>query len=72
MKTHQKKIKIEVNFNDFNELKYHLETILNRSKFGYKSDKKKDYSFEMLNLVEPRIEMINGIECQIFPSKMNF
>jgi tetrahydromethanopterin S-methyltransferase subunit G len=72
MKTHQKKIKIEVNFNDFNELKYHLETILNRSKFGYKSDKTQDYSFDVSDNIEPRIELVNGEKCMIIPSKMNF
>lgn len=72
MKSTPKKIKIEVKFNDVNELKYRLDTILNRARFGYKSDKTKDYSFEFQNVIEPRIEMINGIECEIYPSKMNF
>lgn len=72
MKSTPKKIKIEVNFNDVNELKFHLDTILNRARFGYKSDKTKDYSFELQNIVEPQIESINGIEYEIFPSKMNF
>ena len=72
MKATPKKMKIEVNFNDSNELKYHLDSILNKFRFGYKSEKTKDYYFELQNLIEPRIELVNGIECQIFPSKMNF
>lgn len=72
MKSIPKKIKIEVKFNDVNELKYRLDIIFNRARFGYKSDKTNGYSFELQNVIEPRIELVNGIECEVYPSKMNF
>ena len=72
MKSTPKKIKIEVNFNDINELKYRLDAILSKVRTSHKIEKTDNYNFQILNTIEPRIEIINGIKYQVYPSKLNF
>ena len=72
MKVTAKKIKIEVNFNDINELKFRLDAILSKVRTSHKIGKTDNYNFELQNVVEPRIETINGIMYEVYPSKMNF
>lgn len=71
MKAKPKRIKIDAEFNDFNELKFILTQIHGLSRKGNDKIKKKNFKYEIEYFIEPRIEVVNEIECIIIPSKIN-
>jgi len=72
MKAKPKIISIDANFNDCKELKSIFDKILEKVKRANEIESNKEYSFKIDYVIEPRIELVNGIECAIYPSKMNF
>lgn len=72
MKSKPKQIEIKVNFNDVSDLKNTFDEILGLIKKGCESKDKSDYQYKMKIIPKQRFEIVNGSECLVIESKLNY
>lgn len=65
-----KKLNLEINFGSIDELSNDISVILKLIRYGYRELDKIHYHFDIIDVPEPRHEIINGQNCVIYKSKM--